>query len=88
MKRSRVSEEQLIAMLKEQEAGVQTAELCRTHGVSLAAFCKWKARYGGREVSDARRPKVLDNESAKLKKLLAAQMLGNAMLRDVTARKR
>ena len=87
MKRSRFSEEQIIAMLKEQEAGVATADVCRKHGVSSATFYKWKAKYGGLEVSDARRLKALEDENAKLKKLLAEQMLDNAMLRDVTAKK-
>ena len=87
MRRSRFSEEQIIAMLKEQEAGVATADICRKHGVSSATFYKWKAKYGGMEVSDARRLKALEDENAKLKKLLAEQMLDNAMLRDVTAKK-
>ena len=87
MKRSRFSEEQIIAVLKEQEAGVTTADICRKHGVSSATFYKWKAKYGGLEVSDARRLKALEDENAKLKRLLAEQMLDNAMLRDVTAKK-
>ena len=87
MKRSRFSEEQIIAMLREQEAGVPTAEVCRKHGVSSATFYKWKSKYGGMEVSDARRLKALEDENAKLKRLLAEQMLDNAMLRDVTAKK-
>ena len=87
MKRSRFSEGQIIAILKEQEAGLPTAEVCRKHGVSSATFYKWKAKYGGLEVSDARRLKALEDENAKLKKLLAEQMLDNAMLRDVTAKK-
>jgi len=87
MKRSRFTEEQIIAVLREQEAGVNTADVCRKHGVSEATFYKWKAKYGGMEVSDARRLKALEDENAKLKKLLAEAMLDNAMLRDVTARK-
>jgi putative transposase len=87
MRRSRFSEEQIIAMLKEQEAGVATADVCRKHGVSSATFYKWKAKYGGLEVSDARRLRALEDENAKLKRLLAEQMLDNAMLRDVTAKK-
>jgi putative transposase len=87
MRRSRFTEEQIIAMLHEQEAGVATADICRKHGVSSATFYKWKAKYGGMEVSDARRLKALEDENAKLKKLLAEQMLDNAMLRDVTAKK-
>ena len=87
MRRSRFSEEQIIAMLKEQEAGMATADVCRRHGISSATFYKWKSKYGGLEVSDARRLKALEDENAKLKKLLAEQMLDNAMLRDVTAKK-
>ena len=87
MKRSRFSEEQIIAMLKEQEAGLATADVCRKHGVSSATFYKWKAKYGGLEVSDARRLRALEDENAKLKRLLAEHMLDNAMLRDVTAKK-
>ena len=87
MKRSRFSEEQIIAMLKEQGAGVPTAEVCRKHGVSSATFYKWKAKYGGLEVSDARRLKALEDENARLKRLLAERMLDNAMLRDVAAEK-
>ncbi len=87
MKRSRFSEEQIIAILREQEAGAKTAEVCRKHGVSGATFYKWKARYGGLDVSDARRLKALEDENAKLKKLLAEAMLDNAMLKDVAAKK-
>ena len=87
MKRSRFTEEQIIAMLREQDIGAKTADVCRKHGVSDATFYKWKAKYGGMEVSDARRLKVLEEENAKLKKLLAEAMLDNAILRDVAARK-
>jgi putative transposase len=87
MKRSRFSEEQIIAILREQEAGAKTVEVCRKHGISEAIFYKWKAKYGGMEVSDARRLKALEDENAKLKKLLAEVVLDNAMLRDVAARK-
>lgn len=87
MKRSGFSEEQIVAVLKEQEAGVPTAEVCRKNGVSSATSYKWKSNYGGLEVSDARRLKALEDENAKLKRLLAEQMLDNAMLRDVTAKR-
>jgi putative transposase len=87
MKRSRFTEEQIIAVLREQEAGARTAEVCRKHGVSAATFYKWTAKYGGMEVSDARRLKALEAENARLKRLLAKAMLDNAMLRDGAARK-
>ena len=87
MKRIRFTEEQIIAVLREHEAGAKTTDVCRKHGVSDATLYKWKAKYGGMEVSDARRLKVLEQENAKLKKLLAEAMLDNAMLRDVAARK-
>jgi putative transposase len=87
MKRSRFSEEQIIGILKEQEAGMATTDVCRKHGVSSATFYKGKARYGGLEVSDARRLKALEDENAKLKKLLAEAMLDNAILKDVAAKK-
>ncbi|CUH74783.1 Transposase [Tritonibacter multivorans] len=87
MKRSRFNEEQIIAILKQQESGVATADVCREHGISSATFYKWKAKYGGLEVSDARKLKTLEDENAKLKKLLAEQMLDNAMLKDVASRK-
>ena len=87
MKRSRFSEEQIIGILKDQEAGMATAAVCRKHGVSCTTFYKWKARFGGLEVSDARRLKALEDENAKLKKLLAEAMLDNAILKDVAAKK-
>ena len=74
-------------MLKEQEAGAKTADVCRKHGISSATFYKFKARYGGMDVSDARRLKALEDENARLKKLLAEQMLDNAILKDVAAKK-
>lgn len=87
MKRSRFSEEQIIAILREQEAGQKTADLCRRHGISDATFYKWKAKYGGLEVSDAKRLKGLEDENARLKKLLAEAMLDNAMLKDIASKK-
>lgn len=87
MKRSRFSEEQIIAMLKEQEAGMPTVDVCRKHGVSTATFYKYKAKYGGLEVSDARRLRALEDENGKLKKLLAEAMLDNLILKDVAAKK-
>lgn len=87
MRRSRFSEEQVIAILREQESGVSTADVCRRHGISSASFYKWKARFGGMEVSEARRLKALEDENARLKRLLADAMLDNAMLRDVAAKK-
>lgn len=83
MKPSRFTEEQIIGILREQEAGASTAEVCRTHGISDATFYKWKARYGGLEVSEARRLKALEDENARLKRLLAEAMLDNAALKDL-----
>jgi putative transposase len=85
--KKRFTEEQIIQVLKEQEAGERTADVCRRHGVSQATFYKWKAKFGGMEVSEARRLKVLEDENNKLKKLLAETMLDNAMLRDVNSKK-
>ena len=82
MKRSRFSEEQIIAVLREQQAGIPVAEVCRKHGVSEATFYNWRSRYGGMEVSDARRLKSLEEENRKLKKLLAESMLDVATLRE------
>lgn len=87
MKRSRFTEEQIIAMIKEQEAGSPTADVCRKYGISSASFYKYKAKYGGMDVSDARKLKALEEENAKLKKLLAEQMLDNAMLKDINSKK-
>ncbi len=88
MKRSRFTEEQIIGMIKEQEAGLPTAEVCRKHGISSVSFYKYKAKFGGMDVSDACRLKSLEDENSRLKKLLAEQMLDNAMLKDVNAKKR
>ena len=74
-------------ILKEQEAGQRTADVCRKHGISEGTFYKWKAKFGGLEVSDARRLKALEDENAKLKKLLAETMLDNAVLKDLNSKK-
>lgn len=87
MRLSRFNEEQIIAILREQETGAKTADVCRKHGISGATFYKWKSKFGGLEVSDARRLKILEAENAKLKKLLAEAMLDNTMLKDVAAKK-
>ena len=87
MKRKRFTEEQIIGVLKEHEAGAKTADLCRKHGISDATFFKWKAKFGGMEVSDARKLKALEEENRKLKKLLAETMLDVAMLKDLNSKK-
>jgi putative transposase len=86
-KRSRFTEEQIIGILREQESGQKTADVCRRHGVSEATFYKWKSKFGGMDVSDAKRLKALEAENAKLKKLLAETMLDNAMLKDINSKK-
>src|SRR3954467_10260755 len=87
MKRARFTEEQIIAVLKEHEAGAKAADLARKHGISEATLYNWKARYGGMDVSDAKRLKVLEDENAKLKRLLADQMLEASALRELLSKK-
>jgi|TARA_B100000767_G_scaffold267571_1_gene286478 putative transposase len=87
MKRSRYSEEKIIEILRENEAGMTVADLCRKHGMSSATFYGWKAKFGGMDVSDAKRLKVLEDENAKLKRLLAEAMLDNTALKDLMSRK-
>ena len=83
MRKSRFTEAQIIGMIKEQEAGMPTAEVCRKHGLSQGTFYKFKSKYGGMEVSDTAKLKTLEDENAKLKRLLADQMLDNVVLKDL-----
>ena len=87
MKRSKFTEERIIAILLEREAGAKTSEVCRRHGISSATFYAWKAKFGGMQVSDAKRLKALEDENAKLKRLYADAMLDNAALKDLLGRK-
>ena len=86
MKRKRFTEEQIIAILREQEAGAKTGDLARKHGVSEATLYNWKAKFGGMDVSDARRLKALEDENGKLKRLLADAMLDNTALKDLLSK--
>lgn len=83
MRKSRFTEEQIIAILAEQERGMATAEVCRKHGISEGTFYKWKAKFGGMQVSDAKKLKSLETENARLKRLLADAMLDNVVLKDL-----
>jgi putative transposase len=87
MKRKRFTEEQIIGILREQEAGAKTADLARKHGVSEATLYNWKAKFGGMDVSDAKRLKALEDENGKLKRLLADAMLDNTALKDLLSKK-
>jgi putative transposase len=87
MKRNRFSEEQIIGILKEHEAGVSVADLCRKHGVSDASIYKWKAKFGGMDVSEAKRLRALEDENGKLKRMLADAMLDNVALKDLLGKK-
>ncbi len=86
MKKTRFSEEQIIAVLREQEGGMKTADVCRKHGVSSATFYAWEAKYGGMDVSQARKLKVLEDENGRLKRLLADAILDNAVLKEAAAK--
>jgi putative transposase len=85
--KKRFTEEQIIKVLKEHEAGAGTGDLCRRHGICPATFYKWKAKFGGMDVSDARKLRALESENSRLKKLLAEAMLDNAILKDVNSKK-
>jgi putative transposase len=87
MKRARFTEEQIIGVLKEGEAGAKTADLARKHGISEATLYNWRAKYGGLEVSEAKRLRALEGENGRLKRLLADAMLDNAMLKEIGAKK-
>jgi putative transposase len=87
MKKKRFTEEQIIGILREQEAGAKVADLARKHAVSEATLYNWKAKFGGMDVSEAKRLKALEEENAKLKKLLADQMLESAALRELLGKK-
>jgi putative transposase len=87
VKRSRFTEDQIIGVLKEHELGTKTADLCRKHGISEATFYAWKSKFGGMDVSEAKRLMALEDENRRLKKLLAESMLDNAALKDLLSKK-
>lgn len=86
MKKSRFTQEQIIGILKEHHAGLSASDLCRKHGISDATFYKWRAKYGGMDVSDARKLKALEEENAKLKRLLAESVMDNATLKEMLSK--
>ena len=86
MRKSRFSEQQIIAILKEHEAGMSTGEVCRRHGISQPTFYSWKSKFGGLDISDAKRLKALEDENRKLKRLLAEQVMDNATLKEMLAK--
>ena len=87
MRQGRFSEEQIIGILKQNEAGAPVPQLCREHGIGESTFYKWKSKYGGLEVNEAKRLRALEEENSKLKRLLADAMLDNAALKDVLSKK-
>ena len=87
MKRKRFSQEQIILILKSGEAGISSAELCRKHGISAGTYYNWKSKYGGMELSDAKKLKALEEENRRLKRLVADQALDIVMLKEITTKK-
>ena len=86
MKKARFTQDQIIGILKEHQAGATAADLCRRHGISDATFCTWRSKYGGMEVSEARRLKALEEENAKLKRLLAESVMDVSTLKELLAK--
>ena len=86
MKKSKFSEPQIIGIIKQAEAGIKISEICRQHGISEATFYKWRSKFGGLEVSEAKRLRLLEEENSKLKKLVANLYLDNTMLKDVLSK--